>query len=196
MTNESNSPKDAPSQVEQPTEEGRTPEAAAPSPAPAELADLRRKAAEYDALMDRLKRVTADFINSQKRMERDMQERAQYTLEGFARELLPVADNLEAALRAAREHEAFEKIIVGVEQVEKQIRDIFAKHGIRQIEARAGEPFDTDVHEAISIMESQEHEPDKVLHQTQKGYTIHNRLLRPVRVVISKKPEDPAGKPE
>jgi len=190
MTDESKNPNEAPQPAEPTTAENVTPEAVAPPPTPEELDELRRKSAEYDALMDRLKRVTADFINSQKRLEREMLERAQYTLEGFARELLPVADNLESALRAAKEHEAFEKIIAGVEQIEKQIRDIFAKHGIRQIEARAGEPFNTDVHEAISLMESTEHESDKVLHQTQKGYTIHNRLLRPVRVVISKKPEE------
>ena len=189
MTDEVTSPEKNQPPAAQAGGEPANPPAAA-QPTPEELAELRRKAGEYDALMDRLKRVTADFINSQKRLERDMQERAQYTLEGFARELLPVADNLERALRAAKEHEAIEKTLAGIEQIEKQIRDIFAKHGIRQVEARAGEPFNAAVHEAISMMESKEHEPDKVLHQTQKGYTIHSRLLRPVGVVISKKPQE------
>jgi molecular chaperone GrpE len=154
-----------------------------------DLADLRRKAAEYDALMDRLKRVTADFMNSQKRLEREMHERAQYALEGFARELLPVADNLERALAAGREGGPLERILEGVERVEKQLRDIFARHGIRPIEPSPGEAFNAGVHEAISAVESDEHAPDKVVQQAQKGYTIHKRLLRPAQVVVSKKPQ-------
>lgn len=174
---------------EQPVEQPPAADAAASQPTPHELAELRRKAAEYNALMDRLKRVTADFINSQKRLERDMHERAQYTLEGFARELLPVADNLERALSAAKEPDSFEKTLAGIEQIAKQIRDIFAKHGIRPIEARTGDQFNPDIHEAISVMDSADHEPNKVLHEAQKGYTIHSRLLRPTRVVISRKPQ-------
>lgn len=164
--------------------------AAAPQSAPEDLAELRRRAADYDALMDRLKRVTADFMNSQKRLEREMHERSQYAIEGFARELLPVADNLERALAAGREGGSLESILEGVERVEKQLRDIFARHGIRPVEAPAGAEFNADVHEAISVAETPGTEAGRIVQQTQKGYTIHKRLLRPAQVVVSKKPQE------
>jgi molecular chaperone GrpE len=168
------------------TDDAATPEAADVTPSPGEIAELRRKAAEYDALLDRLKRVTAEYINSQRRMERDMQERVRYAIESFARELLPIADNLGRALAATRETPSVEKLVEGVDMVEKNLYAIFDKHGIRPVSAETGAAFDPALHEAIAAIESAEHKPGSILQQTQKGFHLHDRLLRPASVVVSK----------
>ena len=164
---------------------------APPLPSIEEIEELRRKAAEYDALLDRLKRVTAEYLNSQRRMERDMQERVRYAIESFARELLPIADNLGRALAASRQTPNAEKLIEGVDLVEKNLYAIFDKHGIRPVSAGSGETFDPAVHEAIAATESAEHKPGRIVQETQKGFHFHDRLLRPASVVISKPPSKP-----
>lgn len=157
-------------------------------PSAAEIEELRRKAAEYDALLDRLKRVTAEYINSQRRMERDMQERVRYAIESFARELLPIADNLGRALVATRATPNVDKLVEGVDLVEKNLYAIFDKHGIRPVSAGSGETFDPAIHEAIAAIESAEHKPGQIVQETQKGFQFHDRLLRPASVVVSKPP--------
>ena len=142
------------------TEEPKDPQPQPDAPGPAtpaetaaptaeELAELRRKAADYDQLMDRLKRVTADYINSQKRLERRAEERAAYAIESFARELLLVADDLSRAIKAAREHQPDGTVSAGLELVEKHFYMVLARHGITPIETKVGEPFDSNGHEAI-----------------------------------------------
>lgn len=155
-----------------------------------ELRELRRKATEYDILFDRLKRVTADYLNAQKRLEREMQERANHAIEAFALELLPVADNLARAIQAAREHATVENILDGVQLVEKQLHDALAHHGVTPVDAECGHLFDPTVHEAIGVLPSDEYEPNRILEEIQKGFQLHERLLRPSRVVVSKPPED------
>ncbi len=177
-------------------QEQSTPPPAAPTPGAEELAELRRKAAEYDALLDRLKRATADYMNSQRRMERDMQERVRYGIESFARELLPVADNLGRALAAARETPAVETLIGGVDLVEKQLYAIFERHGIRPVPAEQGTPFNPEMHDAIAAVESPSHRPGHIVHETQKGFQFHDRLLRPASVVVSKPPSEDSQAPK
>lgn len=187
MTDEMNDQK-APEPVELHADVPPT-EAIVPELSAEEIGVLRLKAGEYDVLLDRFKRAAAEFQNSQKRLERDMNDRSQYAIEGFARELLPIADDLARAVQAAREHQSIEQIIEGLRIVEEHLTAVFQKHGIRGIEASTGQTFDPNLHEAISTLESDEHEPNKVVHEAQKGYHLHSRLLRPARVVVSKKPE-------
>jgi molecular chaperone GrpE len=109
------------SKVPQPAPEEPQPSAPPAAPTAEELADLRRKAADHDQLMDRLKRVTADYLNSQKRLERRAEERAAYAIESFARELLPVVDDLARAIKAAREHHPDGTVSAGLDLVEKHL---------------------------------------------------------------------------
>lgn len=117
-----------------------------------------------------------------------MQERVRYAIESFARELLPIADNLGRALAASRQTPNVEKLLEGVDLVEKNLYAIFDKHGIRPVSAGSGETFDPAVHEAIAAVESAEHKPGRIVQETQKGFHFHDRLLRPASVVISKPP--------
>jgi molecular chaperone GrpE len=177
------------------TEEPEDPQSQADEPAPAqpaaaaptaeELVDLRRKAAEYDQLMDRLKRVTADYMNSQKRLERRAEERAAYAIESFARELLLVADDLSRAIKAAREHQPEGTVSAGLELVERHFYLILARHDITPIETKVGEPFDSNGHEAITVVQTDQMQPGRVVEELQRGFRLHGRVLRPARVAVS-----------
>ena len=157
-----------------------------------ELAELREKAAECDELTDKIKRVTADYINSQKRLEREMLERSDYAIEKFARELLLAADDLARAIAATREHQAIETILGGLHIVEQHLYSVLERHGITPVDAQPGHPFNPEFHEAISLEETDEHGPNRIVHEIQKGFLIHRRLLRPARVVVSTKPREEA----
>jgi molecular chaperone GrpE len=173
------------SKVPQPAPEEPQPSAPPAAPTAEELADLRRKAADHDQLMDRLKRVTADYLNSQKRLERRAEERAAYAIESFARELLPVVDDLARAIKAAREHQPGGTVSAGLEIVEQQLYVVLARHGITPIETKVGEPFDSNGHEAISVVQTDELEPGRVVEELQRGFRLHGRVLRPARVAVS-----------
>jgi len=168
-------------EASEPTSEEPKPHA----PTAEELAELRRKAADYDQLMDRLKRVTADYLNSQKRLERRADERAAYAIESFARELLLVADDLARAIKAAQEHQPRGTVSAGLELVEKHLGLTFARHGILPIETKIGEPFDSNGHEAVSVVPTDQMEPGRVVEELQRGFRLHGRVLRPARVTVS-----------
>ena len=181
-----NAPSEAPAGDSATVEISAEPDAEQRIPSPEELKVLRKKAAEYDGLLDRLKRVTADYLNSQKRIQREMQERADHAIEAFALELLPVADNLARAIQAAREHATVERILEGVEMVETQLYDALARHGVTPVETERGHPFDPTVHEAVGVLPTDQQEPNRVVEEIQRGFRLHNRLIRPSRVVVSK----------
>ncbi|MGD1002481.1 MAG: nucleotide exchange factor GrpE [Candidatus Brocadiia bacterium] len=179
MTDESKDPQPQPDAPKSATDG----EPAAPTAE--ELAELRRKAADHDQLMDRLKRVTAEYLNSQKRLERRADERVAYAIESFARELLLVADDLWRAIKAAREHQPDGTVSAGLELVEKHLDMVLARHGILPIETKIGEPFDSNGHEAISVVQTDEMEPGRVVEELQRGFRLHGRVLRPARVSVS-----------
>ena len=180
-------------EASQPAPQEPQPTTPAAAPTAEELAELRQKAADHDQLMDRLKRVTAEYLNSQKRLERRAEERAAYAIESFARELMPVVDDLARAIRAAREHQPGGTVSAGLELVEKHLHLVLARHGITQIETKVGEPFDSNGHEAISVVQTDEMEPGRVVEELQRGFRLHGRMLRPARVAVSAaKPENAA----
>jgi molecular chaperone GrpE len=179
MTDESKDPQPQPDAPKSATDG----EPAAPTAE--ELAELRRKAADHDQLMDRLKRVPAEYLNSQKRLERRADERVAYAIESFARELLLVADDLWRAIKAAREHQPDGTVSAGLELVEKHLDMVLARHGILPIETKIGEPFDSNGHEAISVVQTDEMEPGRVVEELQRGFRLHGRVLRPARVSVS-----------
>jgi molecular chaperone GrpE len=146
--------------------------------------------AENAALRDRLLRELAEAENTRRRSERMVEESGRYALAGFSREILPVADNLQRALDAATKHSvstpaANEALLEGVEVTARMLMDTLARAGIRKIDA-LGARFDPSVHEAMMQVEDPSHPPGTVTRVVEDGYTIHDRLLRPARVVISK----------
>ena len=147
-----------------------------------EEAELAADKAKDDAL-----RVQAEMQNLRRRTEQDVEKAHKYGQEKFSIELLSVMDNLERALDAASQHddETVKAIYDGVNLTLKSFMDCFSKFNIEVIDP-LGEPFDPQKHQAMSIQESPEAEPNTVISVLQKGYSLHGRVIRPAMVMVSK----------
>lgn len=157
----------------------------------AKLQDAEQKRDEYLYLAQRTR---ADFENYQKRMKRDQAEERRYAQAPLAEDLLAALDNLERATAAAEQGGEKGPLVQGVAMVHSQLLDILRRHGITPIEAE-GQPFDPNCHQAVLQQPSKEHPPMTVVQVLERGYLIHDRVLRPARVVVSTAPEQ-TNKPE
>ena len=158
--------------------------------APANTLDARiaKLQSDIERLNDRTLRAQADAQNIKRRAEQEMEKARKYALERFAGELLPVVDNLERALEAASgDDEAIKPIAEGVELTLKSFQDVLRKFQVEPVDP-VGEPFDPQRHQAMSLIDNPDAEPNTVLAVMQKGYTLNERLLRPAMVVVSKAP--------
>ena len=165
---------------------------AAPKAKPAAAApDTAKFEQEIKALNEKVLRAMAEIENTRRRAERDLQDMRAFAITGFAREMLTVQDNLIRALGAMPEDmkkdEAFKAFIEGVEVTERELLNIFERHGIKKVSPK-GEPFDHNLHQAMFEVETDEKEPGTVMEVIQVGYVINDRLLRPAMVGVSKKP--------
>ena len=147
------------------------------------------EAAEAAAGMarDELLRVQAEMQNLRRRTEQDIEKAHKFGQEKFSTALLAVMDNLErsAAAAEASEDEAVQAIKEGVELTLKGFMDCFKRFNIEAVDP-LGEPFDPQLHQAMSIQESPDAEPNSVIAVMQKGYTLHGRVIRPAMVMVSK----------
>jgi len=131
-------------------------------------------------------RAQADAQNVKRRAEQDVEKARKFALESFSKELLPVVDNLERALEAASAEEAAgQAISEGVELTLKSFLGAMEKFNIAQVDP-VGEPFDPNLHQAMSMVENPDVEPNTVIAVMQKGYTLNGRLVRPAMVMVSK----------
>ena len=147
------------------------------------LEDARNKADEH---WNELLRLRAEMDNLRKRSERELENAHKYALEKFANELLPVRDSLEMGVTAARAEGAeVEALREGSELTLKMLAQVMEKFGIHPIDPE-GEKFDPDRHQAMSMVETPEAEPNTVINVFQKGYTLNDRLLRPAAVVVAR----------
>lgn len=159
-----------------------------------DVEQLMQKLADAEAAAaiarDDLLRVQAEMQNLRRRTEQDIEKAHKYGQEKFSVELLTVLDNLERSLEAAKDHEdeTVQAIYAGVDLTLKSFTDCFNKFNIEAIDP-LGEPFDPELHQAMSIQENAEVEPNTVIAVMQKGYTLHGRVIRPAMVMVSK----PAG---
>ncbi|GAB5413137.1 MAG: nucleotide exchange factor GrpE [Congregibacter sp.] len=154
----------------------------------AQEVDVEQLQAEVEQLRDAALRAHADAQNAKRRAEQDVEKARKFALERFCGELLPVVDNLERALEsAAGEDEVLKPIAEGVELTLKSFQDALKKFQIEAIDPH-GEPFDPQLHQAMSMVESPDAEPNTVLTVMQKGYTLNGRLVRPAMVMVSKAP--------
>tara|TARA_R110000868_G_scaffold8205_7_gene42773 strand:- start:89835 stop:90377 length:543 start_codon:yes stop_codon:yes gene_type:complete len=145
-----------------------------------ELAQAEAKAAEH---WDRLLRLQADMDNIKRRSERDVANAHKFAVEKFVKDLLPVMDSLEMAMKAETTEDS-KALVEGIELTHKMFLDNLAKHKVKQLDPE-GEPFDPDLHEAISMQDNKEVDSNTVLVVMQKGYTLNDRLVRPALVVVS-----------
>jgi molecular chaperone GrpE len=149
----------------------------------AQLSAAEKKAQEN---YDRFLRVTADFENYKKRTAREMNELAKYANEKFSKELLLVVDNLERAIESASGRcTADDPLVQGVEMTLKDTLKLLERHQVVPI-ASLGQPFDPNYHQAMLQMEVEDQPPNTVVKELQRGFMIHDRLLRPSLVAVSK----------
>jgi molecular chaperone GrpE len=151
-------------------------EAAADSPAP--QAQASGDVAEW---RDRYLRTLADFDNYRKRADREKQEFFKYALAGSMRDLLPILDNFDRALDHAEQGDEFHR---GVALIYKQLFDVLKKHGVRVID-EANVKFDPNIHEAVVRADDPSVPSQTVVEVLQKGYFLHDRLLRPAMVKVA-----------
>ncbi|MCD6289137.1 MAG: nucleotide exchange factor GrpE [Anaerolineae bacterium] len=145
--------------------------------------ELEAARAEIEEWKDRYLRAQAELDNTRKRIERRYADEAEREKENILRAMLPLADNLEAALRHA--NGADRALQEGVALTLKLFRDTLASFGVKPIETR-DQPFDPNLHEAVGVEKTSEVEPGTVVAEEQTGYTYRDRLLRPARVRVSK----------
>jgi len=158
----------------------------APDPVKELEKKLASKEQEAQENYDRLLRVSAEFENYKKRTIRDMEEFRKFSNQSLIKEMLTVVDNLELAMNSTDGQKTIEKgLLEGLEMTHKEILKVFEKFNVTPISAM-GQVFDPTFHEAVMQEETDDFPENTVVHELQKGYLIHDRLLRPAMVVVAK----------
>ena len=158
-----------------------------------EMAELKKNLAaaedKAEENWDKAVRAQAELENVRRRSQRDLENAHKYALEKFLQDLLPIQDSMEMGLTAAQDESAdINKLREGSELILKMFADLLDKYGIETIDPQ-GHPFDPEHHQAMTLLESPDHEPDTVVSVMQKGYKLNDRLVRPAMVVVSKASE-------
>lgn len=147
---------------------------------------LEKEAAENH---DRLLRMAAEFDNYKKRATREMNDFRKFANENFAKALLPVVDSMDLAIESSsNDKHVNNSMVEGVNMTLKEILKIFEQFGVKRFES-IGNTFDPNLHQAVMQEETDKFPENTVSKELQKGFMIHDRLLRPAMVVVSKKPE-------
>ena len=156
-------------------------------------AKLEAKEKEAEETYDRLLRASAEFDNFKKRSSREMEEFRKFANQSLIKEMLAVVDNLELAMNSTNGHKAIDKdLLQGLEMTHKEILKVFEKFNVKPIDAK-GQPFDPTFHEAVMQEETSDSPKNTVINELQRGYLIHDRLLRPSMVVVAKPKENNKG---
>jgi len=147
------------------------------------ISETDKLRAERDALLDRLARLQAEFDNARKRAAREQQEFREFAAADVIKNILPVLDSFERALKAPAGDS--DDLRSGLELIYRQFQDALQKMGVRPIDS-VGKPFDPRVHEAIEMVDTDEAEDHHVLDELQRGYNYKGRLLRPAMVRVAR----------
>ena len=151
-------------------------------------AQLQKASEEVEGFKDAALRAQAEMENVRRRSAKDLENAHKYGLERFVNNLLPVIDSLEKAIESAAQAEqegANKAVIEGVGLCHKMLVDVLIKEGVVVVDPM-GEPFDPNVHQAMSVVENPDVEPNSVVAVVQKGYTLNERLVRAAMVMVSK----------
>ena len=158
-----------------------------------EIGDEAQLAEQLQEQLERARedvlRAAADAQNARRRAEQDVEKARKFALERFVQDLLPVVDNLERAMSSVDvDDETFKPVLEGIQLTYKTFQDSLSRHQVIVVDP-AGEPFDPEQHQAMSMIPNGEVEPNTVLEVFQKGYLLNGRLVRPAMVVVSKSPD-------
>jgi molecular chaperone GrpE len=164
-------------------------ETEAPLGADAEVADLRRQLADKN---DRLLRALAEADNIRRRAQRDREDAVRYAAEALVRDLIPILDNFDRALDAARGAGESSVIVDGIELIRRELVKALERHGVTRYSA-LGQRFDPNQHEAIARVVSVDKEPDTVVGETVPGYSLRGRVIRPAQVAVAAAPDENAA---
>ena len=151
---------------------------------------LLEKDEELHALNDKYLRLAAEFDNYKRRVQRDQQDTIRFANEKLFKDLLPTLDNLERALQSGREQGRIEGLLEGVDLTYKHFLDTLQKMGIKQVSS-VGEVFDPAKHQAVGQVESTTIPENVIVDEYQKGYFVHDRILRPAMVTVAKAKMEP-----
>lgn len=155
---------------------------------PVRVLEEKLKSAENAAKesYEKMLRAAAEHENHKKRMQRESEDFRKFANESLIKALLPVVDNLERAVESAGADPSKEKAIVeGVKMTLSGIYKVFEQFNLKSLESE-GKPFDPNFHQAVMQQETAEHPENTVLKEMQKGYILHDRLIRPAMVIVSK----------
>ena len=149
------------------------------------LQENERLKMEVGESVDKALRATAELENIRRRTSRDIENAHKYALERFVNELLPVIDSMELGINASQSADDLESLREGMDLTLKKLFDCLEKFGVKAIDP-AGEKFDPDWHEAVSMQELEGSDSGQVVTVMQKGYELNGRLVRPAMVVVAK----------
>jgi len=149
---------------------------------PSELEQAQQEAKD---LRDEMLRMRAETDNLRKRLQKEKQDSVQFANERLIKQLIPIFENLDRALKAPDTN--VDSLKEGVQLTSDQVLALFKKENVEPIQA-VGEPFDPSIHEVLSQIESNDHDENTVIEEFSKGYRMNGRVLLPARVVTSKKP--------
>jgi len=160
-------------------------------PSESSSADSQEKQAqeELQIYQDKYMRLAAEFENYKRRAQRDQSDAIRYANESLLKNLLSTLDNLERAIQCGKDAGASGSLLEGVELTHKQFLETVGKLGVRQVSS-TGSLFDPSMHQAVAQVESETAEPNTVVEEFQKGYFLHDRILRPAMVTVAKEESD------
>jgi molecular chaperone GrpE len=152
---------------------------------------LKTAVDERDSYFEQLKRSQAELDNFRKRAQKEADQARRYQAVPLIRDVLPGLDNLGRAIQAAESSGKLDELIEGVKLVAKQFEDFLTRHSVVPISA-VGEDFDPNRHEAVGQVPSAEHPPMTVIEEVERGFLLHDRVIRPSKVLVSCSLPDPS----
>ena len=179
MTEDIDTPVDLDSQLEAETAEAPADELAALQ------AELARVTAERDSAQTDFLRARADFQNFKRRTEEEREQLKAYLTEDIIKKLLPIADNFERALQASAQTQDYEKLIVGINAIHKQLAETLTSAGVQVIPGEPGTSFDPNLHNAVLRDEDSDQPENTIVEELQRGYTLGGKVVRPTLVKVA-----------
>jgi len=149
---------------------------------------LKEKTEKSEEYHDKMLRAYAELDNAKKRLQKEKEDFLKFANEDIISRFLPIVDNFDRAMASVKHTEETDAVLSGIRLVQRELHSLFKDHGVEVIECN-GEKFDPHLHEAIAVVESDEHPDDTVVEEVQRGYMMKGRLIRPSIVKVSKKSE-------
>jgi molecular chaperone GrpE len=166
--------------------------ASAEGPAPTTTTEMEELRRQLDETQDRLLRTLAEMDNIRRRSQREREEYTRYATEALLGDLVPVLDNLDRALTAARATGEAAKVVEGVELIQRELLRVLERQGVHRYSA-LGQPFDPTRHEATARVISGDQPPGTVVSEVVPGYMLHSRVLRAAQVAVAAAPDEDAA---